>query len=126
MIKEITNEQIQKAVMGDVESLERIIDAVRQPIFNLSLRMLGFVHDAEDATQEILIKATTRLSTFRGDSKFSTWLYRIAVNYLIDYKKSPFYERPLSFEYYGNDIRSAAVDNVNEQIENDEIGRAHV
>lgn len=123
MTKEITNEQIQKAVMGDVESLERIIDAVRQPIFNLSLRMLGFVHDAEDATQEILIKATTRLSTFRGDSKFSTWLYRIAVNYLIDYKKSPFYERPLSFEYYGNDIRSAAVDNVNEQIENDEKTR---
>lgn len=123
MTKEITNEQIQKAVMGDVESLERIIEAVRQPIFDLSLRMLGFVHDAEDATQEILIKTTTRLSTFRGDSKFSTWLYRIAVNYLIDYKKSPFYERPLSFEYYGNDIRSATVDNVSEQIENDEKAR---
>lgn len=123
MTNEITNEQIQKAVMGDVESLEKIIEFARQPVFNLSLRMLGFVHDAEDATQEILIKATTRLSTFRGDSKFSTWIYRIAVNYLIDYKKSPFYEHPLSFEYYGNDIRNAAVDNVSEQIESDEKAR---
>lgn len=52
-------------------------------IFNLSLRMLGSPHDAEDASQEILIKIMSQLSAFRKESAFSTWVYRIATNYLI-------------------------------------------
>lgn len=47
-------------------------------IFNLSLRMLGTVQDAQDASQEILLKVMTHLSSYRGASAFSTWTFRIA------------------------------------------------
>jgi RNA polymerase sigma factor (sigma-70 family) len=95
---------IDKALGGDKKALEGVILSVQDMIYNLSLRMLGTPHDAEDAAQEILIRIVTKLSTFRRESAFSTWAYRIAVNYLLDYKKSMFAKRPLSFDFYGEDI----------------------
>jgi len=81
-------------------------------VYNLSLRMLGSPHDAEDATQEILIKTMTGLSSFRKESTFSTWVYRIATNYLLNYKKSFFAKQPpLSFEFYGADIEAGFLKN---------------
>ena len=62
--------------------------------------------DAEDASQEILIKVMTHLSSFRKESSFTAWVFRIAVNHLRDYKKSMFAKHPLSFEFYGADIMS--------------------
>src|SRR2546422_6275183 len=56
-------------------------------IYNLALRMLAQPQDAEDATQEILIKALTRLSSFEGRSSLRTWLYRIAVNHVLNMKR---------------------------------------
>jgi RNA polymerase sigma factor (sigma-70 family) len=56
-------------------------------VFNIALRMLYHQADAEDATQEILIKVVKALHSFRGESKFSTWLYRIAVNHILNVKK---------------------------------------
>ena len=97
---------VQRAVQGDREALEALLSSVQDGIFNLSLRMLGMVADAEDATQEILIRVMTGLSGFRGDSAFSTWVYRVAVNYLLDCKKSMFAQHPLSFEEYGADIEA--------------------
>ena len=73
--------------------------------------MLGNLQDAEDASQEILIKVITSLSTFRKESAFSTWVYRIAVNYLLNVKKSQFANRPLSFEFYGSDIDAGFIPN---------------
>lgn len=104
MIQSETFSLIDKAVNGDKEALEGLILSVQDMIYNLSLRMLGMPSDAEDATQEILIKIMTQLSTFKKESAFSTWVYRIATNYLINYKKSMFANRPLSFEFYGEDI----------------------
>ncbi|MBV8225263.1 MAG: RNA polymerase sigma factor, partial [Verrucomicrobia bacterium] len=52
---------------------------------------------AEDATQEILIKVVTKLSTFKGQSQFRTWLYRIAVNHLLNLRKSAFEEKLSTF-----------------------------
>lgn len=97
-------ERIEAALGGDHEALSALLTSVQDGIFNLSLRMLGLVPDAEDATQEILIRIMTSLSGFRGDSAFSTWVYRIAVNYLKTCRKSIFAQRPLSFEAYGEDI----------------------
>ena len=71
---------IEKAVTGDKKSLEEIILSVQDTVFNLSLRMLGSFADAEDASQEILLKVITHLSSFRQESAFSTWVFRIAVN----------------------------------------------
>ena len=64
------------------------------------------IPDAEDATQEILIKVMTQLSSFRQESSLSTWTFRIAVNHLRNYQKGMFSKFPLSFEAYGEDIAS--------------------
>ncbi len=101
-----TSVLIDQAVEGDREALEALLTQVQDMIFNLSLRMLGTVPDAEDASQEILIKVMTHLSSFRKESSFTTWVFRIAVNYLKDYRKNMFSHHPLSFEIYEEDIAS--------------------
>ena len=66
--------------------------------------MLGRIEDAEDAKQDILIKVITSLSSYKGKSLFSTWVYKIAVNHLINEKNKDFANHPLSFEIFGSDI----------------------
>lgn len=105
---------VPKAVSGDSAALEEIIREIKDPIYNLSLRMLGLTADAEDASQDILIKVITNLSAFRQEAAFQTWVYRIAVCYLIDYKKSMFAQHPLDFEFYANDIRAGYLPNDDE------------
>lgn len=113
---------IDEAVSGNNKSLEALLSEVQDMVFNLSLRMLGTVMDAEDATQEILIRIMTHLSSFRKESSFSTWTYRVAVNYLKNYKKSMFSQPPLDFEFYGNDIRYADTGSIDKLV--DDVSRA--
>lgn len=69
-----TNEELQalveKATAGDKNALETLAADMQNMIFNLSLRMLGTFQDAEDATQDILLKMITHLSSFRGKALF--------------------------------------------------------
>lgn len=109
---------IDKAVAGDKKALEEIIVSVQDLIFNLSLRMLGTFSDAEDATQDILLKIITHLSTFRKESSFSTWVFAIASNHLKNYKKHMFAKYPLSFEFYGEDIENAKIHDVPDMTQN--------
>lgn len=117
-----TNEEllelIQKVTAGDKPSLETVICSVQDLVFNLSLRMLGTFPDAEDASQDILLKVMTHLSSFKGESSFSTWVFRIAVNHLKDYKKHMFARFPLSFEFYGDDIQNAGTEDVPDLTQN--------
>ena len=117
-----TNEELQSLVMkatsGDNETLEMLVTGVQDIIFNLSLRMLGTFADAEDATQDILLKMITHLSSFRGDSSFTTWVFSIAVNHLKNYKKHMFAHYPLSFEYYGEDIQNGKIQDVPDLTQN--------
>lgn len=121
-MKNITNEElltfIEKATAGDKESLETVILSVQDLVFNLSLRMLGTFPDAEDATQDILLKIITHLSSFKGESSFSTWVFRIATNHLKNYQKHMFAKFPLSFEFYGDDIRNGKIDDVPDLTQN--------
>lgn len=100
------------AAAGDKAALETLVAEVQDLVFNVSLRMLGTFADAEDAAQDILLKVITHLSQFRGESAFTTWVFSIAVNHLKTYKKHLFAKVPLSFEYYGNDIETADIQNV--------------
>lgn len=109
---------VDKATAGDKNALETLIASVQDIVFNLSLRMLGTFTDAEDATQDILLKMITHLSSFRGDSAFTTWVFRIAVNHLKNYKKHMFAHHPLSFEYYGNDIENGKIEDVPDLTQN--------
>ena len=83
-----TNEElltlIEQAVAGDKQSLETVLSSVQELVFNLSLRMLGTFPDAEDASQDILLKVMTHLSSYKGESAFSTWVFSIAANHLKD------------------------------------------
>lgn len=117
-----TNKEIQalvdKATAGDKKSLETLVASVQDIVFNLSLRMLGTFADAEDATQDILLKMITHLSSFRGDSSFTTWVFSIAANHLKNYKKHMFAHYPLSFEYYGDDIENGKIQDVPDLTQN--------
>ena len=109
---------IEQATAGDRAALEMVLAGVQDLVFNLSLRMLGTFHDAEDASQDILLKVMTHLSSFKGESSFTTWVFRIAVNHLKDYKKHMFAQFPLSFEFYGDDIRNGKIQDVPDLTQN--------
>ncbi|MCR2025237.1 RNA polymerase sigma factor [Anaerotruncus colihominis] len=109
---------IEQAIAGDKSALETVLADMQDLVFNLSLRMLGTFHDAEDASQDILLKVMTHLSSFKGDSAFTTWVFRIAVNHLKDYKKHLFAQFPLSFEFYGDDIRNGKTQDVPDLTQN--------
>ncbi len=76
------------AQQGDGKALEELIRLSQPWVFNLVLRMVPDYHEAEDLSQEILLKSVLKLSTFRSESRFRTWLYRIAVNQVLNMKES--------------------------------------
>jgi RNA polymerase sigma-70 factor (ECF subfamily) len=73
---------------GDISAFEEILLRHQDKIYNLCRRMLGNSHDAEDATQDVFLKAYQNLNKFKPESSLHTWLYRIAVNTCIDYNWS--------------------------------------
>ncbi len=95
-------ELIQSCLEGNKKSLEKLINSIQGLVFNLSLRFLWNRMDAEDATQEILVKVITNLSKFDGRSKINTWTYRVATNYLLNIKKTF-----TSFDVFSTDLYSA-------------------
>src|SRR5579859_1652531 len=77
-------EAIDRCRKGDITGLHVLYEMHRPKVFNLSWRMLGTPQDAEDALQEIFIKVFDRIKNYRGDSAFSTWLYRMTTNHCLD------------------------------------------
>lgn len=81
-------DDIARALQGDSGALERVLLAAQPLVFNLALRMLGRREDALDTTQEVLLRVATHLCEYRSESRFSTWVYRIAVNALLDERRA--------------------------------------
>jgi len=94
-------ELVQLAKGGSRTALEELVVRHQTWIYNLALRMTHHPEDAKDATQEVLIKLFTRLSTFDGRSSLRTWLYRIVANHLLNMKRSRAESRGITFEEYG-------------------------
>jgi RNA polymerase sigma factor (sigma-70 family) len=92
------------AIDGDRDALESLVRSLQGDIYGLALRMLCKREDAEDATQEILVRIVTRLSQFDFRSKLKTWAFRVTVNYILDVKKSPVERLHLSFEQFAQDL----------------------
>ena len=99
---------VDSAQRGDRTALEALVGRHQAWIYNITIRMRGHPEDAEDATQEILIKALTRLSSFEGRSRFRTWLYRIAVNHVLNIKRGRLEPESLTFACYGHSLDSTA------------------
>jgi RNA polymerase sigma factor (sigma-70 family) len=81
-------EHVRRAVEGDRRALEATIEAIQHMVYRLALRMLGEPADAQDASQDILARVVTNLASYRGDSAFTTWVYRVATNHLLNVKRS--------------------------------------
>jgi RNA polymerase sigma factor (sigma-70 family) len=83
---------------GHKKALEELVRRIQDRIYGLALRTLFLPADAEDATQEILIKIITHLAGFRGESRFTTWCFRIAANHLLSTRKRRAEKWGYSFE----------------------------
>lgn len=97
---------VEQAREGDKEALEAVVRGVQDRVYNLALRMLWHPSDAEDATQEILIKVITRLNQFRHESAFTTWVYQIAKNHLLTMRQRRAEVNPLSFAFIGDELEA--------------------
>jgi RNA polymerase sigma factor (sigma-70 family) len=93
-----------RAAEGDGDALSELVREIQHPLYRLALRFLGNPDDAQDACQEILIRIVTRLSTFEGRSKFSTWAYTVAVRVLLRTRKRLYESAVQGAEQYADAI----------------------
>src|SRR5438128_11736237 len=102
-------ELVARSKTGDTESFNQLVKRWERPIFALAYRTLGREEDARDVTQETFMRAFRALPGFKGDAKFSSWLYRIALNLCRDWirrnRRAPMVEVP-----EGVDIHEMAAD----------------
>jgi RNA polymerase sigma factor (sigma-70 family) len=95
---------VRRAADGDRDALEAVVRTVQDDVYRLALRMLWHPADAEDATQEILVRLVTRLSAFRGEAAFTTWAYRVAVNHLLTTRRRRAERAALTFDEFADDL----------------------
>jgi RNA polymerase sigma factor (sigma-70 family) len=100
----LTPEVVRKATSGDGAALDAILSALSRPFYNLALRMLQNHEDAEDASQECLLRVATKLSTFRGDSRFSTWAWKVATRSILDFREGRAQKAALTSEAFSLDL----------------------
>ena len=95
---------IEQAKHGSRDALEKLVLRHQSWIYNIAVRMVFHVQDAEEVTQEVLIKAITRLGTFQGESQFRTWLYRITANHVLNMRRRGGEKVPQTFSMYAEAI----------------------
>ena len=95
-------ELVARSRSGDAESFNQLITRWERPIYALAYRVIGREEDARDVTQETFLRAFRGLAAFKGQAKFSSWLYRIALNLCRDWirrkKRSPMATLPEDVE----------------------------
>ena len=84
----IDNVLIKAASDGDMASFEEIYKVTSGFVYNVALRITNNVKDAEEVTQDVFVKVYNNIKRFEFRSSFTTWLYRIAVNTALNFKKS--------------------------------------
>jgi RNA polymerase sigma factor (sigma-70 family) len=89
-----------RAADGDREALSELLREIQHPMYRLALRFLGNPDDAQDACQEVLIRIMTRLGTFEGRARFSTWAYTVAVRSLLRSRKRAYESAVQGAEQY--------------------------
>jgi RNA polymerase sigma factor (sigma-70 family) len=92
------------AADGDRDALEQVASAVRDDVYRLALRMLWHPDDAEDATQEALIRIITRIGSYRGDAALRTWAYRVAANHIMNWRHSRMERERFDFRRFADDL----------------------
>ena len=87
MTEPLNLELVLRAKQGDPQAIEELLAKFRKPLFHYACNYLGNEFDAEDVTQEVLIKAVRALPSFKGESSIGTWLFRIMINTCIDFRR---------------------------------------
>jgi len=100
-------ELVALALAGRSSALDELLRRHQPWIYSVAFRVLQSAADAEDATQESLLKLATHLATFRGESAFRTWAYRIAMRHLLDRKRSRPELAVAGFDCYGDYLARA-------------------
>src|SRR5437762_12579082 len=100
--------RVRAAAAGDADAVRGVVEAVQDPVYRLALRMLGHPADAEDAAQEISVIVVTHLGSFRGESAFLTWVWRIAARHLSRVKRGR--REVLAFDVLDDRLRSGLGD----------------
>jgi RNA polymerase sigma-70 factor, ECF subfamily len=83
---EIDLRDVEACRAGEREAFDRLVERYQRDVYRLCYRYVNNHHDANDMAQEAFLKAYRALGNFRGDSAFSTWMYRIAVNTCLNFK----------------------------------------
>ena len=107
---------LDKARKGDIVAFEQLVEVYRKKIFNIALRMTGNHDDAGELTQEVFIRVYRSLRNFKGESQFSTWIYRIATNMCLDELRRRKKRKIISLD---EEIRMVDDGEVRRQIEDD-------
>jgi RNA polymerase sigma factor (sigma-70 family) len=103
-LPDLPSQLVIRATDGDARAIEEIVRALERPIYNVALRMLLDRQDAEDATQESLIRIVTRLAQYRAEARFSTWAWRIAVRRILDFREQRAAAARFGFDGFAADL----------------------
>jgi len=103
MTREEEDELVSQVRNGDKDAFEKLVLENQKKVYNLALRMVGNEEDAFDMSQEAFIKAYNSIAFFRGDSKFSVWLYRLTTNVCLDFLRSEGRKSHNSLSYIGEE-----------------------
>ncbi len=113
---------VSRAKAGRRDAFEELVRRHRDIVYRVALRMLGDQREAEDAAQEALLQAWRALDGFRGDSAFSTWLYRITVNRCLNMLRARHETEPLMTDRASSGPSTEVV--VESRLQLDDVRRA--
>lgn len=111
---------INQIIEGDTKAFAQLVNRYKDLVFTLAIRMLKHREEAEEVSQDVFIKVYRSLAKFKGDSKFSTWIYKVAYNACLDrikMNKRKFNEVAID-EFTEHQIKT--IDNALDRMENDE------
>jgi RNA polymerase sigma factor (sigma-70 family) len=95
------------ACRGDQSAVLALLQPLHLPLYNLARRMVWHPADAEDLVQEALLRVLTRLSAYRGEARFGTWAYRVALNSMLNTRRRRMEHATVSFDQFGDDLDRA-------------------
>ena len=113
---------IAQAKKGDADAFAFLVETYETSVYRLALRMCGNAHDAEEIAQEAFVAAWKGLPSFRGESKFSSWLYQLTTNAAIDFLRRE--KRHRAATPLEDELEPASPDTPQQAVEEDEVRQA--
>ena len=120
MTREEENAVILQVQQGDANAFEALVTAYQKQVYSLALRTVGNPEDAADLSQEAFLRAYRSIGSFRGDSKFSVWLYRLTTNICIDFLRSKGRKPTVSLTMENDDEETQELDVADDRFDPEE------